>query len=60
MPKVIKRVGSATKLGNTKEGCTIMVTMVLEGSSLLIPTIAFNGNYLFCIIFLLFITNLII
>jgi len=47
VPRGTKRVGSATKLGDTKEGCTIMVTMALEGSKLLAPTIIFNGNYAF-------------
>ena len=60
VPRGTKRVGAATKLGNTKEGCTVMVTMVLEGSRLLMPTIVFNGNYLFYIALLLFITNYII
>ena len=32
VPKGTKRIDSSTKLGNTKEGCTIMVTIVLEGS----------------------------
>ena len=49
VPKDIRRVGSSTKLGNAKEGCTMMVTMVLEGSRLLQPTVVFNGNYLFYI-----------
>ena len=57
VPKGTKRIGSATKLGNTKKGYTIMDTMVLEGSQLLIPTFIFNGKYLFHITFLLFITN---
>ena len=60
MPRGTKRVGAATKLGKTKEGCTVMVTMVLEGSRLLMPTIMFNGNYLFYITLLLFMTNYII
>jgi len=60
VPRGTKRVGAATKLGNTKEGCTVMVTMVLEGSRLLTPTITFNGDYLFCITLLLFATNYII
>lgn len=45
VPRGTKRVGSATKLGDTKEGCTIMVTMALEGSKLLAPTIIFNGVF---------------
>ena len=49
VPKGVKRVGSATKLGNAKEGYTSVVTMALEGSSLLQPTVVFNGNYLFYI-----------
>ena len=49
VPKCIRRVASGTKLGNTKEGCTMMVTIVLEGSRLLIHTIMFNGNYVFYI-----------
>ena len=47
VPKGTKRIGSSTKLGNTKEGCVIMVTMVLEGSRLLIPTIIFNSKIYF-------------
>ena len=57
MPKGTKEVGSAAKLGITKELCTIMVTMVLEEIHLLIPAIIFNGNSLFYITFLLFILN---
>ena len=60
VPRGTKRVGASTKLGDTKEGCTVMVTMVLEGSRLLTPTITFNGDCLFCITFLLFTTNYII
>ena len=49
VPKGIKRVGSATKLGNAKEGRATMVAMVFEGSSLLTPTVALNGDYFLCI-----------
>ena len=43
VPKGTKRVGSATKLGNEKEGCTVVVTMTLEASVVLKPTIVFAG-----------------
>ena len=33
VPKGTKRVGSAQKLGNEKEGCTVVTTMILEASA---------------------------
>ena len=43
VPKGTRRVGSAGKLCNEKEGCTVVTTMMLEASSVLKPTIAFTG-----------------
>ena len=43
VPKGTKRVGSAQKLGNEKEGCTVVTTMMPEDSSVLKPTIMFTG-----------------
>ena len=43
VPKGTKRVGSAQKLGNEKEGCTVVTAMMLEASSVLKPTIIFTG-----------------
>ena len=40
VPKATRRVGPAEKLGNEKEGCTIVTTMMLEASAILKPTIA--------------------
>ena len=43
VPKGTKRVGSATKLGNEKEGCAVVVAMTLEASVVLKPTIMLTG-----------------
>ena len=43
VPKGTKRVGSSQKLGNEKEGCTVVTTMTIEASSVLKPTIVLTG-----------------
>ena len=49
-PMCCKRVESALKLGNIKEICTVMLTILLESSRIIVPTISFTSDHVYFVI----------